>query len=171
MDLAAPQGLILPVGAVHLTGYAGAMRVRIDQPANRFPSPWELYSLIVLVGAAVYIPLSYFTTWFPEIHSPMRYSGAACPLCGGTRAVTALVTGQFVLAFRYNPLAVFVFAAFLFAMFNWFALVVPFRRRIVFEFSPLQVKVLWILFGVSLLANWAYVLWAGMYDVPLPNPF
>ncbi|MBZ0135745.1 MAG: DUF2752 domain-containing protein [Planctomycetes bacterium] len=147
------------------------MRVRIDQPESRFPSPWELYSLIVLIGAAIYIPASYFISWFPPLHSPLRYSGIACPLCGGTRAVTALVTGQVVLALKYNPLAVAVFLAFLFAMFNFFVLVVPFRKRIVFVLTTWQITLLWVLVGLAFAANWAYVLWAGMYDQPLPNPF
>lgn len=84
------------------------MQVTIAAVEKRLPSPWELYSLVILIGAAVYIPLSYLVPSFPEIHSPLRYTGAACPLCGGTRAVTALFTGQVVLAFRYNPLAIAV---------------------------------------------------------------
>lgn len=146
-------------------------RLRIDQPESRFPSPWELYSLIVLIGAAVWIPLSYFTTWLPELHSPLRYSGFACPLCGGTRAVTAFSTGQFALAMQYNPLAVAVFLLFLFAMLNFFVLVVPFKRRIVVDMTPTQVRIMWSLVGLAFVANWGYVLWAGMYEKPLPNPF
>jgi hypothetical protein len=147
------------------------MRVRIDQPESRFPSPWELYSLVVLVGAAIYIPLSYLTQWLPELHSPTRYLGYACPLCGGTRAVTAFVTGQFMLALHYNPLAIAVFLLFLFAMFNFWFLVVPFKRRIVFDTTPAQTRLLWILVALAFAANWVYVLWAGMYDKPLANPF
>lgn len=146
-------------------------RLRIDKPESRFPSPWELYSLVILAGAAVWIPLSYFTTWLPELHSPLRLGGFACPLCGGTRAVTAFSTGQFALAFQYNPLAVGVFLLFLFAMFNWFVLVVPFKRRIVLDTTPTQTRILWLLVGLIFIANWGYVLWAGMYDVPLANPF
>ena len=127
--------------------------------------------MIVLLGAAVWVPLSYFTTFLPELHSPLRYSGIACPLCGGTRAVTAFVTGQIPLALHYNPLAVAVFLLFLLAMFNFFFLVVPFKRRVVVDMTPTQTRVMWVLVGLAFLANWAYVLWAGMYETPLPNPF
>ena len=147
------------------------MRVRIDKPESRFPSPWEMYSLVLLIGAAIYIPLSYFTDWMPGLHSPLRYTGYACPLCGGTRAVTAFVTGQIPLALHYNPLAVVAFLLFVFAMFNYLALVVPFKKRIVVEATPMQTRILWILVGLAFVANWGYVLWAGMYEEPLPNPF
>lgn len=141
--------------------------LRLAHLKSRFPSPWELYSLLVLAGAAVFIPASYLTTWMPEVHSPLRYSGLACPLCGGTRAVTALCTGQFALAFKYNPLAVGVFAVFLWAMFSWFFMVLPFKRRVEIVAPRKVIALLWTLVGLLFLLNWVYVLWAGMYEVPL----
>lgn len=143
------------------------MRVRIDQPANRFPSPWELYALLLLVGAAIYIPMSYAYTWMPAVHSPLRYTGFACPLCGGTRAVTALALGDFALAVRYNPLALVVLAFLLWGAFSWCFMVLPFRRRIVVEGSKRAGRVFWLVVAAAFLANWVYVAWARMYEVPL----
>lgn len=147
--------------------YPYAMRLKVAELKNRFPSPWELYSLVVLAGAAVYIPLSYLMPAMPPLESPLRFSGAACPLCGGTRAVTAFFIGEFGLALRYNPLALVVLALFVWAVASWLFLVVPFRRRIVVEASKGQHIAFWVLVVLAFLANWAYVLWAGMYRVPL----
>ena len=66
------------------------IRFKVAKLQKRVPSPWEAYSLTILLGAAIYIPLSYMVDWLPDLKSPLRYMGGACPLCGGTRAVTAL---------------------------------------------------------------------------------
>lgn len=146
---------------------APRMRLRVETLKNRFPSPWEMYSLFLLTGAAIYIPLSYVTSWLPPVHSPLRYVGTACPFCGGTRAVTALFVGQPLLALKYNPLAI-GFLAFLFwGAFSWFALVLPRRKRVVLVATKQQRRMLWAAFVLVCLANWAYVVWAGMYEVPL----
>jgi hypothetical protein len=143
------------------------MRVALATVEKRYPSPWELYALILLIGAAVYIPLSYLLPWMPAIHSPLRYTGFACPLCGGTRAVTALFTGQFVLALRYNPLALVFLALLLWWAFTYLAMVVPFRRRVTLSGSRRERVAFWVLVVAALLANWAWVLYTGMYLQPL----
>jgi len=142
------------------------VRVRIEQLKNRTPSPWEAYSLLLLIGAAVYVPLSY-VIWTPSLESPLRYIGFACPLCGGTRAVTALCTGRPLLALQYNPFALFLFGLLVWGMISFFFLVVPLKRRVVIDATRQQVATFWTCFGLVLLANWAYVLWAGMYRIPL----
>ena len=143
------------------------MKLRVAQVEKRWPSPWEAYSLVVLLGAAVYIPLSYMTNWMPSLHSPLRYSGSACPLCGGTRAVTALMTGQLALAVKYNPLALVIFALFIWSLISYVFLVLPFKRRVVVETTKSQRRVVWTVVILAFVANWAYVFHAGMYNVPL----
>lgn len=143
------------------------MRIAVAPVRKRVPSPWELYSLIILLGAAIYIPLSYLVPGVPEIHSPLRYAGTACPLCGGTRAVTALFTGQVALAFRYNPLAIGLLLALLWGAFSYLAMVLPFQKRVEFSTTVRERVVLWSLFVLALVANWAYILWSGMFEVPL----
>jgi hypothetical protein len=142
------------------------MRLRVDKLENRFPSPWEAYSLVLLIGAAIYIPLSYMN-YAPAVHSPLRYLGMACPLCDGTRAVTALCTGQVLLAIKYNPFALLMFALLVWGAISFFFVVLPLKRRVVIDATKAQTALFWTCVGVAILANWAYVLWAGMYDVPL----
>jgi hypothetical protein len=142
------------------------MRIRVARIENRIPSPWEAYSLFLLIGAAIYIPLSY-VMWTPPVESPLRLFGFACPFCGGTRAVTALVTGHFLLALKYNPFALIVFAMLVWGAISFFFLVVPAKKRVVVDATRGQIAVFWSVVGLALIANWAYVLWAGMYRVPL----
>ncbi len=143
------------------------MRLRVTMAANRAPSPWELYSLVLLVGAAVYIPLAYAVDWLPELHSPLRYVGMACPLCGGTRAVTAAALGRVGTALMYNPLALLVLLLLLWGAFSYLFLVLPRRRRVVLETTRRERIALWAIALALLLANWAWVLWSGMYEEPL----
>lgn len=141
--------------------------MKVAKLEKRWPSPWEAYSLTILLGAAIYIPLSYTVNWLPPLHSPLRYAGAACPLCGGTRAVTALMTGQVLLALKYNPLAIAVFLLFVWSLISYLFIVIPFRRRIVIEVNKPQRRVFWALVLLAFFANWGYVFYAGMYEVPL----
>lgn len=39
------------------------------------------------------------------LHSPLREFGMVCPLCGGTRAMAALMHGDLAGAWHYNPIA------------------------------------------------------------------
>ncbi len=143
------------------------VRVRIDRPEKRTPSVWELYSLVLLTGAAIYIPLSYVLPWLPPVHSPLRYAGFACPLCGGTRAVTALALGRFELAVLYNPFALAVLVFLLWGALGYLFMVVPFKRRVVFEGSKGERRAFWFGVFVLALANWGWVYMSGMYEKPL----
>lgn len=145
---------------------APRMRLEMATGVGRMPSPWEMYSLFLLIGAAIYVPLSYVTT-LPPIHSPLRYLGTACPFCGGTRAVTALVVGKPLLALQYNPLAIGFFVALLWGAFSWLAMVLPSRKRVVLKATAGQRRMLWFAFVGVCIANWVYVVWSGMYEVPL----
>jgi hypothetical protein len=142
------------------------MKLRIDRPANRFPSPWELYALILVAGAAVYLPLSLVMP-MPPLHSPFRYLGFACPLCGGVRSVSALTMGEVALAFQYNPLAPVLLLVLLYGVISWVFVVLPFRRRLVVDSTARARMVFWVAVGLILAANWVYVVWSGMYKVPL----
>jgi hypothetical protein len=144
----------------------GRMRLYVADLDNRRPSPWELYSLILIIGAAIYIPLSY-VMWTPPVESPLRYLGYACPLCGGTRAVTALCTGQFMLAIKYNPFAIVLLGFLVWGVLSFVFLVLPFKKRVVLEATRRQTSMFWIAVACIMIANWGYVLWAGMYKVPL----
>jgi hypothetical protein len=40
-----------------------------------------------------------------DVHGPLHYAGIMDPLCGGTRSVHSLMSGDFSMAWRYNPIA------------------------------------------------------------------
>ena len=58
-------------------------------------------TFIFLAGLAVYFVLAMLL----GIPCPIRYvTGASCPGCGMSRALVALLTGRFALAWHYHPL-------------------------------------------------------------------
>lgn len=63
-----------------------------------------LLMTFIVIGVVCPAHLSY---WVGQI-SPgcvfRRYTGIACPGCGGTRSLRALLAGDFINAFRYNML-------------------------------------------------------------------
>jgi hypothetical protein len=40
-----------------------------------------------------------------DVHGPLHYAGVMDPLCGGTRSVHALMVGDLMEAWRYNPIS------------------------------------------------------------------
>ncbi|MCC6466536.1 MAG: DUF2752 domain-containing protein [Planctomycetes bacterium] len=143
------------------------MRVVLAKNVSRAPTPWELYSLIVVGGAAVYIPF-FMLRGLHLPSSPTRELwNFPCPLCGGTRSVASLMLGRLDVAFQYNPLAPLVLAVLVLTVAHYLLLVLPAGRRVVLQATPPQRKVLIALLVLVFVANWAYVLIARMYDVPL----
>ena len=134
---------------------------------SRKPSWYEAYSILIVGGAAVYIPLSYAFNFHLPTNPLKLLTGMPCPLCGGTRAVTALAIGDFLLALAYNPLALVVLALMLFSIVSYFGFVVPFRRRPIVQATPRQRDVVRIVVIVAFLLNWVYVLATGYHKVPL----
>ncbi|MDL4814498.1 DUF2752 domain-containing protein [Actinomadura opuntiae] len=85
------------------------------------------------------------------LHSPLRLVGMVCPLCGGTRAVQALMRGDVATAWEYNPIAfVVVPGAFLVLVRwavglvagRWVNVQVP-RRGVAWALALLAVAGLW----------------------------
>lgn len=143
------------------------MRLVLATNVRRLPSAWEGFSLFVLGAAAIYLPLWLSGTFTLPLESPLRWFGFACPLCGGSRAVSSLVLGRLELALRYNPLALLMFGAMVYGALSYLLLVLPLGRRVELQATRGQVRWLWA--GVLLLfaANWVYVLWARMYLVQM----
>jgi hypothetical protein len=142
------------------------MKVVIDHPEKRWPGTFEAFSIVMLSAAVILVPV----TLARQVDLPtsiLRFMGGACPLCGGTRAVTALCLGRFETAVTYNPLALIIFVMMLYASVSYLAIVLPFGRRPVLYTTPREGFLLKSLIVTAFIANWAYVLWAGMYRVPL----
>jgi RsiW-degrading membrane proteinase PrsW (M82 family) len=142
------------------------MEIQLARLESRKPTVWELYSLVLLVGAGVYIPLSYALN-LHILHSPLRFTGFACPLCGGTRAVTSLALGRIPEAVAYNPLALLVLVFLVGGALSWLTMVLPFRRRLVWHASRGARVTFWVVVATALVANWIYVAVSGMYLKPL----
>lgn len=145
------------------------MRLMVAEDVRRTPSMWEGYSLLMLIGAAVYLPLWLTDTLTLPLESPLRWLGFACPLCGGTRAVGSLVLGRIGTAITYNPLALVLFAAMVYGVASYLFVVLPFGRRVQLDASKPQIRALWTTIALVFVANWAYVLYAGMYRVPMAH--
>jgi len=90
-----------------------------------------------------------------------RYTGIPCFTCGSTRAILALVSGDFKTAFLTQPLIVSLvcFAAPV-IVFNVFAAVT--QKRIILMSLVRKEKIgLAIILFAATLANWLYLLKAG----------
>lgn len=61
----------------------------------------ELATFGLLAGAAMVL----FGLPPIDVHGPLHYAGIMDPLCGGTRSVHSLMSGDFSMAWRYNPIA------------------------------------------------------------------
>ncbi len=143
------------------------MKLVLESDATRVPMWYEIYSMVLIAGAAVLIPLWLFVgIEIPS--SPLRIADVPCPFCGGTRAVTSLMMGRVDLAFQYNPFAILFLVFMIFWTVSYLFVVLPFRRRLVLHTKTRWGHALmWSSVGVLVLANWAYVIWAGMWRVPL----
>lgn len=90
-------------------------------------------------------------------------TGLPCPACGATRSVVALLHGDFVRAWQFNPIVFLVIAA-VFA-FDLYALaVLPLRGpRLRFAFSPsfLPPRLVRFAITIGIAMNWAYLIHRG----------
>jgi len=68
-------------------------------------------------------------------------TGLLCPACGGTRAMSKLLSGNLVMALRYHPLVVVLLPLFFYAL-TLLARVVMDRNRSLAQM--IQVKPFWI---------------------------
>lgn len=145
------------------------MRLTVQRDVKRLPSPWEGFSLLVLLFAAAYFPFWLTGVIDLPLGSPLKWLGFACPLCGGTRAVGSLALGRMADAVTYNPLALLILAAMFYGAGSYLFAVLPFRKRLQLEATKGQVRVLWAVVTLLFLANWAYVLVSGMHLVPMQH--
>ncbi|MDR1079267.1 MAG: DUF2752 domain-containing protein [Propionibacteriaceae bacterium] len=103
--MSSPSSAAEPLGSAAAPG-AATSRSASDQPAR--PAGQAL-AAVAGVGA-VGLALSVGQAWFGfGLSCPFRaLTGWLCPLCGGTGAGSALLTGHWALAWRLNPLLLVV---------------------------------------------------------------
>jgi len=81
----------------------------------------------------------------------LHATGLPCPLCGGTRASIALVTGKPLSAFLLNPMVTVA----LLGIGGWLFLQITFGLRARFKGGERVFLFFWLFLG---LINWAYLL-------------
>ena len=87
-----------------------------------------------------------------------RWTGLPCPTCGTTRAAGRMLCGDPVGAWLCNPLIVTAGAGYGALL----ILRVLFGRRVVLRLSRRRRALAWAAAGVLVLANWAYLIRAGI---------
>ncbi len=81
-------------------------------------------------------------------------TGVPCPTCGSSRAALAVVQGRPLEAIVFNP---FVTVAGALAI-AWGTVRVGFGRRIEIDLASRQRRLVWVVIGALLGANWVYVI-------------
>lgn len=120
---------------------------------------YELILAGVTSGMAI-VGLAWLHSRLASPLCPFAYlTGWPCMTCGGTRAVRALLGGDFVAALRFNPLVVMGISA-LMAM-NLYAIVSVVFRLPRIRFGPFPEKlgnIFRVLIGSIILLNWIFLL-------------
>ena len=136
------------------------MRVAWER-ASRVP-PWPLAA--VLVGAlwlGLVLTAEYVARRSPNRAAPCpmkRLTGCPCPGCGTTRAGLSALRGDVTGAVACNPVVTVLcglVAALLLVRLVW-------ARRLNLDLGPIGRRVAWCAAILAVLANWGYVIWAGM---------
>ncbi len=134
--------------------------MRIEHCSSRLPKA-PRWAVFVCVGLLVLVGLTELLAWLKSRDAPpvcivYRATGHPCPTCGSTRLVLAVLRGDLLEAFLYNPL---VFAVFV-AAGAWLVLRIGFKRRVVLITSA-RARRWWVVALVAaVLANWAYLWFA-----------
>jgi hypothetical protein len=123
-----------------------AVPPKISAPALTSRLAVIILAALALAGAAVVFLFNPSTHAFYPVCQFHRLTGLECPGCGATRAVYALLHGNFSVALRDNALFVLALGA-LAARGVWFGWN-NFRGRANGEFFP--VKFLWLLLAAAL---------------------
>ena len=102
-----------------------------------------------------------------DVHGPLHYVGVMDPLCGGTRAMFLLLSGERAAAWQYNPVVFAVAAAIVLLVMRaavgwstgrWFDMRLPSTvRRVLVAVVVIATVVLWIrqqLHAELLMSSW-----------------
>lgn len=90
-----------------------------------------------------------------------EFTGYPCPTCGTTRLILSLYNLDIVSAFKFNPF-MFLFGVILglWTLTGFFPIFL--KKKLVFEISVKEKKILVIVVTILFLLNWAYLVWAGI---------
>jgi len=136
------------------------MQLSINKDTLRWSDPGWALLLIGAVAALVFIYLRPLVSQLPScvFHS---LTGFPCFTCGSTRAFSALIDGEFLDAFRLQPL--FVVSCFISVA---YAVQAPLnllvRKRISIELTNQDRFLIRCVLIVLIVINWAYLVKAGI---------
>jgi hypothetical protein len=128
---------------------------RIEPPIHFYwkdSDPHRQLTIAAVLGSIGASALALFGFPPVDIHSPLHHIGVMDPLCGMTRAVTALAMGDAATAWLYNPASfalaaaagfLFVRAVIAWTSGRWLAATVRWRRTSM-AVAILAIIVLWI---------------------------
>ncbi|MFB4303493.1 DUF2752 domain-containing protein [Actinomadura sp. NTSP31] len=109
--------------------------------------------VLAVLGLAAGAAMAVFGLPPIALHSPLRLVGMVCPLCGGTRAVQALMRGDAATAWEYNPLAFVVVPGAVLVLVRWAVGLAAGRWVNVRAPRP---AVVWALAVLAVAGLWAY---------------
>ena len=153
----APQGN-LPPGNAPQTAVVGRWPIcLVFEPASRFPD--LSWAVIVAVALWSFVILSisglgYLSGTEIIVCHLRRWTGWPCPMCGGTRMVLSLLSGQIRAALGYNPL---LFLTLMGAVL-WFGSRMLTGYRLWVQATPLGWCTLGCLGLIGVIANWIYLI-------------
>lgn len=132
------------------------MKVRLVRVSRRPPCP--AWAVAVVLGWTALVGLAVLLAQRGGGHVQLclfkSITGYPCPTCGSGRGTLALLRGDPLAAWRFNPLlftALAVVAAALAAR-------LAFGRAVRLELTRAEKYVLWAVILAAALANWAYVI-------------
>jgi len=132
------------------------MKIRLVR-TPRLPR-WPRWAVVVALVWAIFAWAAVVLSRHVDALQPLcpfkRLTGLPCPTCGMTRGALCLLHGDVLAAVAFNPL-VFVAGALASA---WLMVRVLFGRSIRLHFAAAERGIAWVLAGLALAANWAYVI-------------
>lgn len=152
-----PQGN-LPQANAPQTAVVGRWPIcLVFEPASRFPD--LSWAVIVAVALWSFVILSisglgYLSGTEIIVCHLRRWTGWPCPMCGGTRMVLSLLSGQIRAALGYNPL---LFLTLMGAVL-WFGSRMLTGYRLWVQATPLGWCTLGCLGLIGVIANWIYLI-------------
>jgi hypothetical protein len=127
------------------------------QKVSRRPG-WPLWAIALTLAWLGLIATGVALSQWRHLHLELclfKYlTHLPCPTCGSTRAVLAILHGQIIKGFAFNPLA-FVAGA-IFA--GTLLLRTVFRRAVRLELGRREKTIFWLLLLIVLAINWAYLI-------------